>query len=190
MKNKIGIHLRQICMVALKLEPVLEELKKVFEVRPCYTDPSVKEFGLRNVLIPIGTDFLEIVAPITENTAASRYLKRRDGDGGYMVICQADTQNVQNAVRNNAKNAGVRIAWESKTDEFYCMQLHPRDMGGTFFEVDWDINEDFIGSWHPAGGSGWTDDHHVGSARKVRGVRIQSSNPEQLGSQWSKVSLR
>jgi len=188
MEKKSGIHLRQICIVAHKLEPVLEQLKRVFGFRPCYTDPSVGGFGLRNVLLPIGTDFLEIVAPIRENTAASRYLKRRGGDGGYMVICQVRRQKEQEAVRSNAERIGVRVAWESKTGEFNCMQFHPGDMGGAFFEVDWDFNEDLLGSWHPAGGFGWTDDNHVGNVRKIRGVRIQSLKPEKLGSHWSNVS--
>ena len=43
----------------------------------------------------IRTNFLEIVAPVKNNTAAGRYLDRRKGDGGYMVICQVATKKEQ-----------------------------------------------------------------------------------------------
>ena len=41
------------------------------------------EFGLENTLMPVGRNFLEVVAPIQEGTAAGRYLDRRGGNGGY-----------------------------------------------------------------------------------------------------------
>ena len=68
------------------------------------------------------------------------------------------------------------------------MQLHPRDMGGAFFEVDWDVQSDFFGSWHPAGGAGWQEDHHTSSVLRVTAVGIQSEQPQKVASHWSAVS--
>ena len=82
----MSIHLRQICLVAAELQPVVEQLTNVFDIKVCHRDPVVKQYGLENVLLPLGTDFLEVVAPIEENTAASRYLNRLGRNGGYMVI--------------------------------------------------------------------------------------------------------
>ena len=87
----MSIRLRQIALVANKLAPVIDDLKAVFGLEVCYIDPGVGAFGLENSLLPVGNNFIEVVAPIKEGTAGGRYLKRRGGDGGYMVICQCDT---------------------------------------------------------------------------------------------------
>ncbi len=42
--------------------------------------------------MPVGKNFLEVVAPIREGTAGGRDLKRRGGDGVYMVITQVDSK--------------------------------------------------------------------------------------------------
>ena len=85
------IQLRQICLVAQDIQPVVEDLRSILGINSCYVDPGVKIFGLENNLMPVGRNFLEVVAPIQDNTAGGRYLQRRGGDGGYMVITQIDT---------------------------------------------------------------------------------------------------
>ena len=84
------LRLRQICLVARELKPVEEQLNKVLGINVCFRDPGVAFFGLENALFPIGNQLLEVVAPVEENTAGGRYLDRRGGDGGYMVITQCD----------------------------------------------------------------------------------------------------
>ena len=37
-----------------------------------------------------GDTFIEIVTPVKENTTAERFLNRRGGNGGYMVIVDCD----------------------------------------------------------------------------------------------------
>jgi hypothetical protein len=49
-----------------------------------FVDPGVAEFGLKNFLISIGGDIIEVVAPVQPGTTAGRLLDKR-GDGGYMV---------------------------------------------------------------------------------------------------------
>ena len=184
----MNVHLRQICLVAENIQSVTDLLTQIIELQPCYTDPSVAEFGLRNVLFPVGSNFLEIVSPIRENTAAGRYLSKLGGDGGYMIICQATKKISQEAIRTRAEKKGVRVAWHSTTGDFHCMQLHPADMGGAFFEVDWDAKSDACGNWHPAGGVTWKDDRYSGSKCKFLGARIQSSDPDGLAYHWSSIS--
>ena len=84
------LRLRQIAGVAEKLAPVESDLMEVLGVQVCYRDPGIDFFGLENALFPIGDQLLEVVAPIRENTAGGRYLARRGGDSGYMVITQCD----------------------------------------------------------------------------------------------------
>ena len=56
--------------------------------------------------MPIGTQLLEIVAPITEGTTAERFLLRRKGAGGYMVITQTDDHPPR---RPHVEELGIRI---------------------------------------------------------------------------------
>ena len=84
------LRFRQLALVADELDPVLDDLQNVFGLEVGFRDPGVKIFGLQNAVIPVGNQFVEVVSPIQENTAGGRYLVRRKGDGGYMVILQCD----------------------------------------------------------------------------------------------------
>ena len=82
--------IRQIVMVSELRDPIVQDLSNLFEFEVAFNDPGVSHFGLENAVIPIGTDFLEVVSPVEENTTAGRFIKKRNGDGGYMVIIQVD----------------------------------------------------------------------------------------------------
>ena len=66
------IHLRQIALVARNLANAQADLEAVFGIEPCHVDPEVAEFGLENVLLPIRTNFIEIVAPTQDGTGCDR----------------------------------------------------------------------------------------------------------------------
>jgi len=106
------LRLRQIALVAEKLAPVEQQLIDVLDLRVCFRDPGVGHFGLENALFPIGNQLLEVVAPVQENTAGGRYLERRGGDGGYMVITQCDDHapRRQRAGQSLAGAAGTGIS--------------------------------------------------------------------------------
>ena len=143
------LRLRQICLVAHDLEPVVADLKRVFALEVCYVDDAVAVYGLVNALLPVGCQFLEVVAPTGPGTAAGRYLDRRGGDGGYMVIAQCPDLEPR---RRRVAELGVRIANPLEHGDFQGMQLHPRDTGGAFFEIDCQQGgEAEDGPWHPAG---------------------------------------
>lgn len=182
------IHLRQICLVAGELSPAIDDLVAVLGAPRCYVDDAVAKYGLENTLLTVGTQFLEVVAPTRDGTAAGRYLDRRGGDGGYMVICQVPRKAEQDEVRANAAGAGVRVAHETDRGTWTLMQLHPRDMGAAFFEVDWDEQEDVTGNWEPAGGLGWQDTAADGPATAIVAAELQSDDPAALAAQWARVA--
>lgn len=184
----MAIRLRQICLVAEKLAPVVDDLKAVFGLEVCFVDPAVQAFGLENSLFPVGNNFLEVVAPIQDNTAAGRYLKRRDGDGGYMVICQCDSHETQLARKARAAELGVRIALEHEEPDFHVMQLHPADTGGAFFEIDWDAKMEPEGHWAPAGGGDWPAQRRTEIVSAYAGVELQSPDPQSLAERWSSIA--
>ena len=182
------IQLRQICLVARDLEATIEDLEQIFGIRRCFVDPGVGKWGLVNTLLPVGRNMLEVVAPVENNTAAGRYLARRNGDGGYMVICQADSKAHQQAVRQRALDNGVRIAWEAERESWNICQIHPGDMKAAFFEIDWDAANDFEGNWEPAGGSGWFDKVDQSVTVDYAAVELQGPDPVGLAELWSKVA--
>ncbi len=181
------IQLRQICLVASELEPVLDDLTNILGINRCFIDPGVGTFGLENTLMPIGRNFLEVVAPVEENTAGGRYLDRRAGDGGYMVITQLDTLENQQAVRQRALDNNVRVAWEASSENWNLCQLHPGDMIAAFLEVQYDNHEDFNGNWNPVGGLGWEDKVKQDITRDYLAVELQSPDPVGLAELWGKV---
>jgi Glyoxalase-like domain len=184
----MSIRLRQICLVANQLAPVIDDFKDILGLEVCFVDKGVAVFGLENSLMPVGANFVEVVAPIQENTAAGRYLKRRNGDGGYMVICQCSSQETQRARKARAAAMSVRIAWEHESKTFHAMQLHPADTGGAFFEIDWDAKGEPEGSWEPAGGDGWHKARHTEIVKGFQAVELQSSDPRGLAERWSSIT--
>ena len=182
------IQLRQICLVASKLTPVIDDLTDILGINSCYVDPGVGAFGLENNLMVLGRNFLEVVAPIKEGTAGGRYLERRGGDGGYMVITQADSRASQATVRQNALDNGVRVAHETIREDWNLCQLHPGDLKAAFFEVESDAHNDFEGHWMPVGGTGWEDKVKQDVTEDIVGVELQGEDPAALAELWGKVA--
>lgn len=182
------IRLRQICLVAEKLAPVLEDFKAVLGLEVCFKDPEVAVFGLENSLMPVGNNFIEVVAPVKENTAAGRYLKRRNGDGGYMVICQCDSHKTQLAHKQRAAALNIRLVLDHDAKGFHAMQLHPADTGGAFFEIDWDYKGEPEGNWMPAGGAKWPAARRTEVVSGYTAVELQSADPRGLAERWAKIA--
>lgn len=182
------IRLRQIAIVAADLHPVSLDIGTVLGAEPCFTDPGVGIFGLKNMLWPIGTQFLEVVTPTKEGTAGGRYLERRGGDGGYMVITQVDDVAQR---RQRVDELGVRIAFDlSDPDHGHDgIQLHPADTGGSFLEMDQMTLEggDAVGGpWYPAG-KNWEPYVRTAAVSGIAAAELQSPDPDRLAGRWSEI---
>lgn len=181
------LRLRQICLVAEKLAPVEEALSDVFGVKVAFRDPGVGSFGLENALFPFGNQLLEVVAPIEENTAGGRYLTRRGGDGGYMFITQCNELAPRKA---HVEEMGIRLAHHFERPEFLNIQMHPKDTGGTFFEMDEQLGpnaHDLDGPWMPAG-KDWKDARVLDRVTGFAAAEIQCDDPAALSQHWSKIA--
>lgn len=180
------LRLRQIALIVADVEKVVEDLDAVFGLEVAYIDPHLPPaYGLQNRLLPIGTQFLELCSPVRENTAGGRYLERRGGDGGYMVICQCDNHPPRKARVNEL---GIRVVAERDTDTSCLMQLHPQDTGGSFLEIDWHEkpDEEFPGWTHAIRGN-WQDFIRTGRIKAIAAAELQSPDPERLAARWSEI---
>jgi hypothetical protein len=178
------LRLRQIAFVARKLAPVERTIREVLGLEVAFRDPMVATWGLENAVFPLGHQFLEVVAPTTEGTAGGRQLDRRGGDGGYMVILQCDDQS---GYRDRAAGLSVRTAFEFEDRGYRCWQLHPRDTGGAFLEIDVQGGgEDMKGPWHPAGRE-WQNAIRTGVVKAIAAAEIQAADPGRLAARWSTI---
>jgi len=179
------IRLRQIALVARDLDATVAELCDVFEIAVAYNDPGVATFGLRNAVLPVGNQFIEVVSPTRDGTAGGRQLERLGGDGGYMVICHTDDQP---AVRSRVDELGVRVVLDHDDHGYRIMQLHPADTGGSFLEIDHQPGgDDPGGPWTPAGPD-WQRARQTGRVDGIVGVTVQCRTPAATASRWHAIT--
>lgn len=181
------LRLRQICLVARELEPAIADLGDIFGLEVCFRDGNVARYGLVNALLPIGNAFLEVVAPTREGTAAGRYLERRHGDGGYMVIIDCDDIERR---RRRMSEIGIRIANPLDYSAYVGLQLHPRDTGGAMLELNHTPGgERLNGPYHPAGPD-WQKAVRTDVTAALLAAELQGPDPERLARRWSEILER
>ena len=176
--------MRQLALVARELAPVEKVLLDIFSVEVAHRDPGVGKFGLENIVVPFGNQFIEVVAPIQPGTTAERYIDRRSGDGGYMVILQCDNLRGRDA---RVKDLGIRTVHSIDRDDYDGLQLHPRDTGGSFLEIDstieWDRDD---GAWYPAGDD-WQSSKNTSVVQGITAAELQSDDPIALAARWGAI---
>ena len=179
------LRLRQICVVAPQLEPAVDAVADIFGLEVCHRDPAVAKYGLANALFVFGCQFLEIVAPIREGTAAGRFLDRSGGRGGYILIF--DTSDPERR-RAHVEALGVRVAHTMDyPGAFYGIQLHPRDCRATMLEFDRSVgNEHLDGAYWPAGHD-WQHARRPDRAGGIAWVDVDSPNAQSLAAHWARI---
>lgn len=179
-----GYKLRQLALVARELAPVEDDLLAIFGLEVAYRDPVVHQWGLENIVVPVGNQFLEVVAPTRDGTTAGRYLDRRGGDGGYMVILQCEDAKGRDA---RAERLGLRIVHKSLHADYDGRQFHPRDTGGSFLEVDWAPGfEQDDGSWHPASDN-WRPARRTDVVTGIVACEVQTQDAAALRARWADI---
>lgn len=176
------IRLRQVALVASDLDAVVAELCGRLGLTVCFNDPGVGEFGLRNALMVIGDQFLEVVSPMQEGTTAGRLLDKRGGDGGYMAIFEVD--DLDDRIERLAE-LGVRTVWAGEFPTIRGRHLHPRDVGGAIVSIDQPIPN---GSWAWAGPN-WTAHADGSVVTAIAGISISASDPEAMRARWAEVGV-
>jgi len=180
------MRLRQIALAAYDLAAVTHALAEVFGLKVAYNDPGIHHYGLKNAVLPAGAAFLEVVEPIAPNASAGRFLVRRGGDAGYMVIIQAADAEAE---REWVTSLGVRVVDDIDTPAYRASHFHPADFGGMLVSIDQQrTTTDYLdpfGDWWPAG-PGWRD-ARTGTVLDLVGITLSNPDPNALAMLWSKL---
>src|SRR5215831_1596995 len=175
----MSLRIRQIVFAARDLAKTIDQFQNALGIQVCYRDPNVGEFGLENALFTIGDQFLEIVSPVKDNTAAGRHLDRH-GDSAYMLIFQTDDLDKDRA---RLKTLGVRLVWESSYPDICSVHLHPKDIGAAIVSIDQATPPE---SWRWAGPD-WQKFASNNGAQKVLEATIGARDPNAMAKRWSEV---
>jgi len=179
------LRLHQICLAAPHLEAAAALIRALLGLEACHRDGGVAQYGLENVVFPVGSDrFLEVVSPTRAGTAAGRFLELMQGRGGYMLIFDCDDPKARAA---DAQRLGVRLANHIDRERYQGYQLHPKDCRATFLEFNHTVGgKEVDGPYWPAG-EDWQ--RFVRSERTCRldGVEVLSQDPAGLAQHWSRI---
>ena len=173
------MRLRQVVLAARDLDSVQEDLFAVLGLQDAFRDPGVGAFGLRNIVMPIGDTFLEVVSPQQPDTAAGRFLQRIGGDGGYMLIVQVEDLARE---RRRIEKLGVRIVWTAEYETASAIHLHPKDVGGAILSLDEMRPPE---SWRWAGPD-WRR-RRAAAARTITSAQLVAADPAGLRRRWAEV---
>ncbi|GAC1334985.1 MAG: hypothetical protein NVSMB20_09260 [Bradyrhizobium sp.] len=178
------LRLRQICLVAPQLEPVVSDIAGIMGLRVCYRDGNVAKYGLENALLPVDTILLEVVAPLQPGTAAGRFLDKTGGRGGYMAIFCCDDPDAR---AGQAGKIGVRVANRIDHAPYHGVQLHPRDCRAAFIEFNHtDGSDDILGPYPPAGPD-WPQSIRKEVTQALTDVEMQGPDPAGLARHWGRI---
>jgi hypothetical protein len=172
--------LRQVVLAAEDLSATCAAIERSLGAHDPFHDPGVGHFGLANAVYTIGDTFLEVVSPVTGGTAAGRYMQRRGGDAGYMVMFEDGDEG---ALRSRLKSLDVRLVHDHSHRDIVDLHLHPKDVPGAIVAVNVCTPE---GSWR-WGGPVWAGaipDHDPGG---VIGLAVAAEDPAALATRWADV---
>src|SRR5690625_1010641 len=179
-------------MIATELDSVVDDLRAVFGWKIALdTDDEialwgrdmVEEFKITNAVLPVGDTFLEVVSPSAPGTTAARYLARRGGDSGYMVLLQTGELDM---ARARAERLGVREVWHSPLEGLRGVHLDPRDTQGSLLSLD---QPDDPAEW-PWAGPKWRQAVRTEVAEQILAVEVQAKDPEVVASKWGQLLAR
>jgi catechol 2,3-dioxygenase-like lactoylglutathione lyase family enzyme len=178
--------LRQCVFVAKDLESSRDELCDILGIEVAYRDPGVATWGLVNVVCPTGHDFLEIVTPFQEGTSAGRYIERRRGDGGYMVIIQVDDAKAE---RKRVTDLGIRAVAQKDLPEYNYTHFHPADTCGVLLSLDTTFAPKGVDPalWWPPAEKDWLKHARSDVTNGLAGVEIQHDDPDKAAATWAKI---
>jgi catechol 2,3-dioxygenase-like lactoylglutathione lyase family enzyme len=176
------MRLRQIALAAGDLDAAVDALTDVLGIEVAFRDPGVGVFGLVNAVLPIGETHLEVVSPVRDDATAKRWIAKRGGDAGYMVILQCEDEAHLCAEVERAKTANASVVWEGRHEGAHAVHFHPRQLGAI---LSFDAMPSY-GEWIWAGPA-WREHVRTQTVTAITGVEIEGRDPEKLAARWGEV---
>lgn len=141
------LHLRQVAIVVRDLNESIESLTATLSTSVAHVDPDIGRFGVEHAVISFGAQYIEVVAPLRDDSAAGRFLQR-NGEGLYAVLLQCEDFE---PYRQRTRELGYRSILDLHEDDFRCFQIHPKDAGtSVIVEID-EQKDPAHGRYWPAG---------------------------------------
>ncbi len=181
-----AVRLRQVCFAAPELAPAEQLLGEILGVRVVHRAPELNaEFGLENAVFAVNGSFIEIVAPLRQDSAVARFLRAGRRQALYIVI--VDCTDLQRH-RRQAQHMGIRIAHEAVYPNARNIQLHPADMGWVMLEIDQHAKgrEPRFGHFEWAG-TGWHMHVRTDVTVDLMAVELAASNALPQAERWAGV---
>lgn len=181
-----SLELLQITLIVEDLAGAEREFREGLGLEVAFRDPGVAQWGLENIVLPMGETFIEILSPERPDTPGGRHLARQGGDGGYMVILKTPSLSEW---RKRIAEVGVRIAFEADlppTPEgpgWAGLHLHPGDTGGMMISLD---RPDPFDSWAGAGPD-WRPHVRQDVVDGLTSISLRTPNPAALAARWAEV---
>ena len=183
------MRLRQIAVASYNLNECERIINKELNINTAYRDEEVEQYGLNNIVCPIGGEFLEVVSPFTTNTTAGRFIEKKKGPAGYMTIFQCEDSLER---RKYIESKGIRALnsfGNIKHGNYIINQYHPKDLPGALVEIDSVTNTNYkekYADWPPAG-KNWRQQINEEYVKGIVGATIAADKPIELAELWSEV---
>ena len=183
------MRLRQIAIASYNLNQCERIINKELNINTAHRDEEVEQYGLNNIVCPIGGEFLEVVSPFTTNTTAGRFIEKKGGAAGYMTIFQCEDSLER---RKFIESKGIRHLNSfdnGKYSDFIINQYHPKDLPGALVEIDSVKNTNYkekYADWPPAG-KNWRQQINEEYVEGIVGATIAADKPIELAELWSEV---
>ncbi|HEX3962974.1 MAG TPA: VOC family protein [Trebonia sp.] len=173
----MSTRLRHVVLVGQHLDAEAKVLSEVLGIEEAFREPPGLGLDMENIVMPIGSSFIEICVGTKPGAPARRYMQTA-GPGGYMVLLQFPDFE---AARAQAQAHGARLVWEFDSGGHRECHLHPRDVGGAIVGIEW--SRDWT-EWRWAGTS-WRSHVRPDSVTGLAGVTISTADPAALSQRWA-----
>lgn len=175
------MHIRQVVTVASDFDSAVSALEKLTHSKVSHRDPpDYANLGIRNAVIPAGSDFLEVVSPIRPSCTAARYLAKTGSEGGYMVILQTEDFS---ETTERVRTAGGRFIYTEEYPDQRQWHIHPVDIGGAIVAID---SGSYSDAWRWAGPD-WATKSDRRHLHNIKGVQLTCHEPNVRAARWNQM---
>ena len=178
------IRIRQVALCTDDIWREEQAIVSALGVAGVHRDPP-NVFEMRNVVFAVGDTFLEVLQPTSDSAPSAKFLSKRGGPGGYMLIMQVDDLD---AARARVDDLGIRVVYDEPPARHHgveaaAVHLHPSDTGGAIMSLD---RMDPADGWAWAGRA-WQGHVHTDVVERIVGVELRAGDVETLATRFSSL---